>query len=385
MQIHIITLNLETDMKFKKEISAIQILMHLTVWVGLIALLNSPLLGLNWGPYAQSNGTLLIPLIYGMAINAFLFYINAFKMVPQYLHGKKYKAFWIYSLLLLITASIIELGIDFMYVAGNMDIHNTEIKGTSMEKIEQDELLLDIGVWIASIFSFNLFFWAGAFLYRLPKDWMRNERAQQQLAQDKLRAELEFLKAQINPHFLFNGINSIYHLIGGDDEKAKNVLLQFSDLLRYQLYECKEEFIPLQKELTYVNNYILLEEVRKGEDAVISKELANLNSFSDESNLKIAPLILTPFLENAFKYLSLFSERESNQLSIRISVSDEILFLDVENTIDPFAESRKNTASSGIGLKNVKRRLSLLYPNKHNLTITNKEDIFKVNLKIHLS
>lgn len=197
-------------------------------------------------------------------------------------------------------------------------------------------------------------------------------------------AELDFLKAQINPHFLFNGINSIYHLIGTNDDAARKVLLQFSDLLRYQLYDCKEPLIQLKKELTYIENYILLEEVRKGEDAVIIRNLPTQDQMQSMNGQKIAPLLFTPFLENAFKHLSLYSKKEENQVQIDIKILDKELSFSIKNTIDPAIKNIENHNSSGIGLENVKRRLAILYPNQHLLNITETQDIFSVDLKIQM-
>ena len=365
--------------------SVLRILVHIAFWVILIMVLNSPAMNLDWGPFSQEAGTFLTPLIYGMIFNAALFYVNGYRMIPGFLHKKAYKAFWGWSILLLFGFSLIEVVLDLIYFLRYVGFESPDVIGEDLTESEDSGIVLDLIIWISSTFLINLFFWAMAFLYRFPKDWIHNERARQQLIQDKLTAELDFLKAQINPHFLFNGINSIYHLIGMDDEGARSVLLRFSDLLRYQLYDCQAELISLEKELNYVQNYILLEEVRKGEDAVIHKKLPSTQDLSALNGLKIAPLLLTPFLENAFKYLSLFSQKEENRLSIEIQLEGEELHFEVENTIDPSAEKRKNAKASGIGLENVKRRLALLYPDKHSLTIREDDGVFNVALQIQLS
>ncbi len=357
---------------------------HLTFWVGLIAILNSPLLGLSWGPFDHYEGTLLIPLLYGMSINAILFYSNAYYMIPFFLHKKMLRKFWGRSFLLILGLSIFENVLDVWYLASTLEAVEIRNIKEAIFIYEDNEVLMDIIVLAGSTFLFNLFYWSMAFLYRLPRDWARNERAKQQLIRDKLAAELGFLKAQINPHFLFNGINSIYHLIGMDDEAAKKVLLQFSELLRYQLYDCQDETISIKKELKYVQNYILLEQVRKGEDATIVKILPRTEELESMKNLQIAPLLLTPFLENAFKYLSLFSKKEDNRLLIDLKVKDGKLYLEVENTVDPTLPKKPLKKGGGIGIENVKRRLDLLYPNRHLLNIYHKNGLFKVALQIQL-
>ncbi len=363
----------------------INLFLHIAFWVLLIVILNSSILGLEWGLFSQELGTFLQPLLYGMTINATLFYINSYKIIPSFLNKKKYKAFWIWSLVLLVGFTFLEIVLDVIYISNSEVLRNIEGYELNFKSLSHNASPLDIIIFVSSTFLINIFYWALAFLYRFPKDWNKNERLKQQLIQDKLTAELDFLKAQINPHFLFNGINSVYHLIGENDEIAKNVLLQFSELLRYQLYECKGELILLQKELNYVNNYILLEEVRKGEDATIRKNLPNLDDITNCNSLKIAPLLLTPFLENAFKYLSLFSEKEKNIIAVEIKIKDDMFLFHVKNSIDVSAINHQNKKNSGIGLENVKRRLKLLYPEKHTLEIKKENECFIVNLALDLS
>ncbi len=356
--------------------------MHLLFWAGYIALLNTETMNMDWGPMAKEKGTLLVPLSFGMIINAILFYSNVYILIPKYLHPKNYRSFFRWSAVLLVCLSLLEYFFDIWYLFG------LEVLSPSYDfSITQRDFTNnnDLIIFMSSTTIFNLFFWGLAFLYRWPIDWMRNERQKQQLIHDKLSAELEFLKAQINPHFLFNGINSIYHLIGDDANMAQKVLLKFSDLLRYQLYECKEELIPLKKELHYLKNYLGIEAVRKGEDAIIKIDLPHLPYSENDFQQKIAPLLLTPFLENAFKYLSLHSEKEKNILVVRLSLEDSHLHFVVKNTIDPTAKMKYQGKPGGIGLKNVKRRLALLYPNKHYLDTLEKENCFTVNLKINLT
>ncbi|MFC2101523.1 sensor histidine kinase [Bacteroidota bacterium] len=225
-----------------------------------------------------------------------------------------------------------------------------------------------------------------SFAYRIPKDWIKSEQQKRQLEQDKLRSELDFLKAQINPHFLFNGINSIYHMIGIDADAAKETLLQFSGLLRYQLYECSEEFISLPKELAYISNYLNIEEVRKGEDAMFTFDLPKDGSSSSLGNYKIAPLLISPFLENAFKYLSHHSDRKMNILFFKMEIHEPgILTMTLKNSHDPKIKTHYHGAG-GIGLENVKRRLSILYPDgKHDLKIEQDNEMYRVELMIKLN
>jgi len=374
---------IKISQKLKKS-QGLKIIFHLLFWIGFIFLLNSELLGLEWGPFSRRRDSLLIPLFYGMGINAILFYTNAYWLIPQKLQKKKYLSFCGWAMLLLIALTAVELLVDAFYL-DSIGLIDGEVESEVARDQSDYTGAAELAIFFASTFVFNVFFWAMAFLYRWPKDWIRNERQKQRLMQDKLTAELEFLRAQINPHFLFNGINSIYHLIGTDDENAKRVLLKFSDLLRYQLYECGEDFIPLVKEIKYLRNYIGIESIRKGEDAVIDVQWPETAILENLNGLKIAPLLLTPFLENAFKYLSLYSEKEKNRLEAKLQIENKHLFFWIKNNIDPAFQKNRKGKAGGIGLENVKRRLILLYPEKHELTVLKNSEFFEVNLKIKLS
>ncbi len=360
---------------FDRHIEPIFILgMHLAFWVIIVWYLNAG--GWSWAFYTNMDNSLLIPNLYGNIFNAIVFYGNFFWLLPMYFGRKNGKRYWLFSGLLFFCCTFLEIGLDVYYSNWLLPV-----------SVPSFDLFL---LWFWNNSIFHVLFWVLAFAFFAPGEWLKNRDQKFELQGEKLKAELSMLKAQVNPHFLFNGINSIYHLIGTDDEDAKKVLLKFSDLLRYQLYECNEDFISLKKEITYIENYISLEEVRKGEDAFIRKDLlshqdlVNLKS-GNGKELKIAPLLLTPFIENAFKYLSLYSEKEKNRLEVRLTIQNNNIHLFVENTIDPLASNQKNGKAGGIGLDNVKRRLELLYPARYQLFISENMDCFKVDLKIDLS
>ena len=193
---------------------------------------------------------------------------------------------------------------------------------------------------------------------------------------EHLQSELDFLKAQLNPHFLFNSINNIYVLQSEDKDKASEVLLKFSELLRYQLYECNVATLPLSKEIQFVENYIEFEKLRYSNKILVNYQCTN-NLAPD---LTISPLLLQPFVENAFKH----TPKNKNNLSridIRINVEGEHLLFEVSNTL---AVSSPSGLPGGIGLENVKKRLKLLYAGKHELLIQKTESEFKISLKLNL-
>jgi tetratricopeptide (TPR) repeat protein len=193
---------------------------------------------------------------------------------------------------------------------------------------------------------------------------------------ENLQSELDFLKAQLNPHFLFNSINNIYVLLDENKEKASDILLKFSDLVRYQLYECNVSSILLSKELKFLENYIEFEELRYSNKIKVDSNLGDLNP----KNLQVAPLILQPFIENAFKHTPKYKNC-SSIIDIRASLNENELLFEVKNTKD---EKEVSGLPGGIGLENVKKRLALLYAGKHELKMIISDSYFGISLKLKL-
>ncbi|WP_442846734.1 sensor histidine kinase [Leeuwenhoekiella sp. H156] len=202
-------------------------------------------------------------------------------------------------------------------------------------------------------------------------DW-RSLRAEKELIEkEKLKTELAFLKSQVNPHYLFNTINDIYALTQQQSEEAPEALLKLSELLRYMLRESDDPYVLLSSEINYLENVITLQKIGQKGDAYINFEVKG-----SLDKQMIAPLILINFVENAFKH-GVFNDRK-NPIQILIFVDQKTLMLHLRNAIN----TAKKDKTGGIGLNNVKRRLSLLYPNRHELSIDHQHDFFSVDLKI---
>lgn len=202
----------------------------------------------------------------------------------------------------------------------------------------------------------------------------REDQKRKELEKEKLETELSFLKSQINPHFLFNALNSIYVLIDIDKKVATETLLRFSGLLRYQLYECSEKDVDIESEMKFLNDYIWLEKMRNGDTINVDVQLKTNGQF------RIAPFMLIPFFENAFKHVSRYSGQE-NRIGITCEAGDSRFSMSVSNTYNDREVLKEN--HKGIGLQNVKRRLELLYPDNHKLEIVKGKETFTVNLEIH--
>jgi len=223
--------------------------------------------------------------------------------------------------------------------------------------------------------SIALFYVAFSIGLELSRQWYLQREVIRQIEIEKLHTELEYLKAQINPHFLFNSINTIYFQIDKQNKVARETLSAFSEMLRYQLYECSGGAIPVEKEVTYLKHYVDLQRQRKDENYAIEFVTgSNVHGFA------LAPLLLIPFVENAFKHVSHFPR--DNRIVINISREDNLFSFSVFNTREQVSSMNGN---SGIGLKNVKRRLELIYNGRHHLTITEKPDSFDVNLAIKIT
>jgi tetratricopeptide (TPR) repeat protein len=194
---------------------------------------------------------------------------------------------------------------------------------------------------------------------------------------EQLQSELDFLKAQLNPHFLFNSLNNIYVLLEEDKEKALELLVQFCELMRYQLYDCDVSSILLSDEIRFLENYVDFEKLRYEGKINVEHNLKE----SVTGDFQIAPILLQPFIENAFKH-SPKNRHNPSQISIRTALTKADFLLEVKNSVNMKEHS---TLPGGIGLENVKKRLKLLYPNKHELKINSTDASFQIKLKIALS
>lgn len=191
-------------------------------------------------------------------------------------------------------------------------------------------------------------------------------------------AELQLLKAQLNPHFLFNTLNNLYGLAVLKSDKLPGLMLQLSDLLRYSLYETKEIFVPLEKEISYLKSYISLEKIRLEEQTDI-----NFTCNSSIAGKEVAPMLFIVFVENAFKHLGNTKEQESI-VNVELKIVDNKLIFFCENSFDSskLKEENLEKGKSGIGLVNAKKRLELLYLNTSDLSIEKENELFKVQLTL---
>ena len=285
---------------------------------------------------------------------ALMIYLTNYLLIPKLFYKKHYAWFALAFVAMILLSSVIKVTIigEILNITGNL---KTRI---------YDNVIPHFFLVIA-----------GA-AFKLLYDHSKMQQRLTEMAREKAEAELNFLKSQINPHFLFNSLNSVYFLIDKENPEARQALHKFSDMLRYQLYECNGDKIPIEKEISYLRDYVDLQRLRREEQ----DEVQFICSDSVK-NFSIEPLLLMPFVENSFKHLSHFSNGKKNLVTITADRQNGEFCFSVANTIE---YNSTKEPPGGIGLKNVKRRLELLYAGKHQLQISEEGQQFKIDLKLKI-
>lgn len=287
-------------------------------------------------------------------------YTTIYFLIPKYFVKEKYWKFAFSALSVILSAAMLNVVVQITYVNLLMPGHHSININTFITLLAQ---IFNIGV-ITIVFTFII----------LVHYYYLKDKRNKEIEKERIVSELDFLKAQINPHFLFNALNSIYVLMKEDIKLSEQTLLKFSSLLRYQLYDCSNNETTLEKEMEFIKNYIALEKVRNGENLTV-----NLRAPETIPYFPMAPFILIPFVENAFKHISHFNGRP-NKIDISFSIEQSKLYFAITNTYDDYLNQNKDY--HGIGLQNVKRRLELLYPGSFSLEINKEETVYSVQLKL---
>lgn len=312
---------------------------------------------LRYEDYTLQSTAFKVTLI-KVADLALMVYITNYLLIPWLLYKRRYLLFALCFIGLIVTSSIIK-----MHILG---------------RVINNPALLDFsGNWKARIYDNiipHFFLVISGAAVKLMMDYTRMQQRMVEMAKEKAEAELNFLKSQINPHFLFNSLNSVYFLIDKNNADARGALHKFSGMLRYQLYEMNGDKVSVEKEIDYLKDYIDLQKLRKDEHYAVEFSCSpGVKGFS------IEPLLLIPFVENAFKHIS-HHKNQLNFIKLSLGMKNGSLHFMLENSKEAIEKSTDR--HSGIGLSNVRRRLDLLYPGKHDLKISNGIDSFKVDLTI---
>ena len=334
----------------------IKVAIHLTAW---LCLLLFPYLSTN-----QPEADKLFPkFLFNTVLLIIFYYTNVYVFIPRLLTRERLLAFAgaiVSSIALIIFAQYL---FDIFYTIPYA--RHEHGPGTEMRHL--------VFALFPSLMIFGISTSA-----TITGQWFDNEKQIKEMENQKLQAELAFLKAQVNPHFLFNMLNNIYTLAYKKSDATADAVMKLSHLMRYMIYESNVPLISLEKEVEYLQNYIDLQKMR------LSKDIDVIFSIEGEiENKMISPMLLVPFVENAFKHG--VSYVGNSPISINIKVKeDNALLVEVENHINRTSKPGKEP-DSGIGLQNTRRRLELLYPGKYHLDIKDDNETYKVILLINIS
>jgi len=335
---------------------------HLTWW--------SITIGNPFAVVSNLASPYFIKFLFYVIFQALAVYFNLYFLIPRYLEKSRFAAYISFlTITVVITAVLIVTG----YYASSL------LSGQTMEQLYDLKKNYFSYFFLVNSLPSTVASTTLAMSIKLAKNWLQTQRRQQLLEKEKLETELKFLKNQFNPHYLFNTINSIFFLIHKNPDRASASLAKFSELLRYQLYECNDLQISLDKETGYLENFIELEKLRQNNNMEIS---VNLNHTRDNDAV-IAPFILMTFVENAFKHVSKHTDKP-NWIKIELLLRRQQLQLIVCNSAAP-GERTAIPYYGGIGLENVQRRLDLIYPGKYQLDVENKGETFETRLVLQLT
>ncbi|MBU2929414.1 sensor histidine kinase [Winogradskyella psychrotolerans] len=339
-----------------KNISYKELIVHVVVWlcVSIFPLLTAYI----------DLGEIPSDLYLRQLMRPILFYVNYLVFVPYILLKRK--------LILYIVVSILFLAL-YNYISTEL-ITNTIAEGfrNRMQPPKPPGGPFGMRHAIPVVFSLSIFLLGG--IFSLVVDFYKRDRLSKELENEQKEIKLQFLRNQLNPHFLFNSLNSIYALVRSKSDDAPEAVITLSELMRYMLYEAGNNQVTLEKEINYIKNYIALQRLR-----LKNTEAVKLNIKGETRNLKIYSLLLISFIENAFKYGTDY--KGNTHIDIKIVVDNNKLSLNVENIIGLYKRDDKN---SGVGLENIKNQLNYLYKNNHDLTIEEDNAYYRVHLTLNL-
>ena len=343
---------------FKNISYKIPIKYHFIFWISYF-ILNV----VRWGSYYEDYWYSFKSNIVTVTLGMLLAYFHVYFLLPKFLFKKKIVGYVIFFIIGLFVFYVVRTELIFVFINENVWPESQ----TPQRAYAFNHILV---VCLIGIYDVGL-----ATTLKLTTDWIINRKRIETLQEAQLKTELQFLKAQIQPHFFFNTLNNLYALTLEKSKQAPEVVLKLSEIMEYILYDAKEPRIRLLSEINYIQNYIDLEKLRYGE-----KVNTQVNMQGDLEELTVPPLLFLPFIENCFKHGTV----ENNKLNVVIDfiVTDEnVLKFKVVNNYNLFTQVKKN---HGIGNQNVLRRLELLYEDNFTLNIKTEKQNYIVELKIQL-
>lgn len=306
----------------------------------------------------------------------FLAYALMYFVVPVYLLKNRYLATAAWVIVLFLSAAALS-AILARYMVVQARIQVASFLGLSASEAEPFHRTFFYGLLAGLRGAITI---AGlAVAIKLMKYWYVKEQRNLQLQKENMESQLQLLKAQVHPHFLFNTLNNIYSYTQNTSAVASQLVLGLSDMLRYMLYEGDQPLVLLSKELKMIEEYISIEKIRYGNKLELQIDLPE--KLPEDGDLYIAPLLLLPFVENCFKH-GTSNILENPWLSLQIGIDGTVMTMKLLNGKSPAPQNRGQR--QGIGISNVRKRLELVYPWKHKLNVTNDPDVFIINLTLEL-
>lgn len=332
-----------------------EIVFHIVLWllfvvVSFMGVITSKSLELI--PYAWRN---LLALLYTLP----LFYLYYSFFIPQFLAKRK---IWTFLLIAFVTITV------FGTIIWMVDPLLRKLAGlnTWQNPWWKEYTRGLLGAFYITIVSV---------LFRFVIDWFQNQKIRLELINKNQASELAFMKSQINPHFLFNTLNNIYSLANRHDDKALDAMVKLSGIMRYLIYDTQADRVSLETEVEYLENYLELEKLRLRDPDSVKYSVEG-----EMGELEIAPMLLIPFVENAFKHGD--KKAKAPVINIELTVHANVLIFKVKNSIPDRAIEKDQT--EGIGLSNLRKRLEILYQNRHKLKITDQNGMYQAYLEIKL-
>lgn len=336
--------------------------LHLLFWLGYY------ILTFYWFSQVHNPDIAALISLRIVLIHSILFYLNYYYLLPRFVEKGQYLVYLIIIILLLAAIFyVIRFSNEWLPIRGNLGFKPLK------KPVFFARFFFGRGLYVSLASSMAILFISSTY-------WMnsQNQKRKQQaitLKNENLEAEMRFLKSQTNPHFLFNALNNIYALTYTNSPKAPEMIMKLSGMLRYVLYESNEKKVPLTKEIDYIVNFISFQSLKIEGKANIKVDFNDANV-----NAEVEPMLFIPFIENSFKH-SKIESIENGWIDIRLFSEDNKIDLQVGNSVPQGTFTKDQTG--GIGLANVKKRLQLLYPGKHELNIEEGEGSFNVHLIIY--
>lgn len=335
-----------------------EVYLHILFWVVFTAIFTFVEGGYN----NRFKSAFQLQLIF-LPFKLFVVYLNYFWLIPAYLMKRKFGPYLFYSVLSLVLASFLHRAVMYYHFYGIL-YPDWDPGGfwQAYRFLQSAMVIISPLIILISL----IVMW----------QWLTASRRAEQLEKEKLKAELGYLRSQINPHFFFNTLNNLYGLALQKSEKTAEVVMKLSELMNYILYEADRDRVPLEKEIDQIERYIALEKIRYD-----NRFDLELTVEGDIEQVNIPPLILLPFVENSFKH-GVNKSSADGWISIFIQIENKNFHFIIKNKINRRVEEQSPTKGNGLGIANARKRLELLFPERHRLDCRERNGEYLVDLKI---